>query len=399
MGRLFGRDQPGKRETQAGLGTRLGNAHRELDVGGLAFPGHARGTRGAGHARFIEQDEKPGGVAALEGEVGGVRQAVGGVAVPHAARNALDDKFLKSIPHVPDPIRRAILHGQLGKPRGLTHRDDPSYVLRAAAPTAFLPATVEQWGEIQPTADIERAHTFRPVELVRGKGEQVDRVAADIDGDFSHRLHRIGMNGQAEFVSDGDHLRKRLDHAGLVVGGHHGNIRRTTASCAEGIGIEPTVRTHHHLHDIPFSALHEPQHCAVLDGGDNRRPLPRQLVERMQRGVHALGAGAGENDLALLRADQCRDLAARLVDGLPRQLRRPVGAGGVRVVPAKPRKHRFHHFGKHRRGRVGIEVNHGASFGLHRGKTMPKHAQSLTAIACSQRSTASPQVIAVPNHE
>src|SRR5271169_3819209 len=75
-------------------------------------------------------------------------------------------------------------------------------------------------------ADVERAHTLRPVNLVAGDGEQVASDIVDIDRNLSRRWYGVSVEENAGFGGNSSNLRDGLHDAGLIVGEHNGDQLR-----------------------------------------------------------------------------------------------------------------------------------------------------------------------------
>ena len=72
-------------------------------------------------------------------------------------------------------------------------------------------------------ADVERADTLGPVELVAGEREDVDVVGLHVDGDLADGLDGVGVEEDALLVADLADLADGLDDADFVVGVHDGD--------------------------------------------------------------------------------------------------------------------------------------------------------------------------------
>lgn len=94
--------------------------------------------------------------------------------------------------------------------------------------------------------------------------------------------------------------------------------------------------------------------------------LSRELVERMQRGVDALSAAAGESDLLGFRIDQVGHLGAGIIDRVAGAFGCFVGARWIGVTFLQPWQHGLQHLRQKPSGCVGVEVDHDAGAFLNR---------------------------------
>ena len=89
-----------------------------------------------------------------------------------------------------------------------------------------MTSAIEHRLKLSSLADVERAHTLRPVQLVARDGQQVAPDFVDIDRDLSRRLHGVGVEVNIGFGSNLSNLCDGLHDAGLVVGEHDGDQLR-----------------------------------------------------------------------------------------------------------------------------------------------------------------------------
>ena len=94
----------------------------------------------------------------------------------------------------------------------------------------------------------------------------------------------------------------------------------------------------------------------MLDRGGDDVSCARARQRTPHRGVDRLGAARGEHDLARARAEQRRDLLARVLDRDARGAPFGVQAAGVGVVVAQEREHRLERRRAQRRRRRVVEV-------------------------------------------
>ena len=104
-----------------------------------------------------------------------------------------------------------------GKPNGARN------VLRTGAFALFLRAALDQVGEQGALFGVQHAHPLGTVELVRGEGKHIDVHHGDVHRQVPDRLHRVGVEQNLSFTTDGAYFRNRKHRADLIVGGHGGH--------------------------------------------------------------------------------------------------------------------------------------------------------------------------------
>src|SRR5438105_2874885 len=92
---------------------------------------------------------------------------------------------------------------------------------------AFVLGSVDQRLERCPGPDVERADSFRGVQLVAGQREQVDPQFVDGRPDFADRLRGIGVHRDPALSRERRDLLDRLERPDLVVGVHDADQDRT----------------------------------------------------------------------------------------------------------------------------------------------------------------------------
>ena len=199
-----------------------------------------------------------------------------------------------------------------------------------------------------------------------GQGHQVDLHFVHVDRDLAGALRRIDVQDDAAFAG---HLADRadiLDDADFVVDVHHRHQHSVVAQRGFQFGqVEQAVRLRRqvsHLKAFPLQLPTGVQHCLVfgLDGDDVLAFLLVEMGGALDRQVVRLGAAAGPDDFARIRADQGRDLLARLVDrllGMPAEAVRARGRVAEFAVRRQELAHLVRHPGIHRRGRGIVQVD------------------------------------------
>ncbi len=87
-----------------------------------------------------------------------------------------------------------IFAGELGR---FSKANNSCDVFRPAASSVFLAPACDQRREAGSPIDVKRAYAFWAMELVRGKGKEIDRRIAQAHRNFSDGLHSVGMKEHA----------------------------------------------------------------------------------------------------------------------------------------------------------------------------------------------------------
>src|SRR5258707_1000395 len=103
----------------------------------------------------------------------------------------------------------------------LANADDAGNVKSARPQAVLLPAASYLRDRADRAApDVEGTDAFRTVDLVPGKGGEIDAEVVDVEGKRTQRLGSIGVQQDAVFTSNLADLGEGLDSADLVVGVH-----------------------------------------------------------------------------------------------------------------------------------------------------------------------------------
>src|SRR5271157_3431577 len=106
--------------------------------------------------------------------------------------NGLDDPLMESISQAQKMIL-AFLEIPLGDLAGLSQSHDVRNVLRPGPTVALLSSSMDERGYFCSPADKLSADSLGSVQFVAGKGENVYGQLLQVDGDFSHGLHAVGV--------------------------------------------------------------------------------------------------------------------------------------------------------------------------------------------------------------
>ena len=241
-------------------------------------------------------------------------------------------------------------------------RHDARHVVGAAAPVALLAATDDERVDADAVAQRQHADALRSAELVAAERHRVDVRPQLTQVEPAGGLDGVGVqHGARRAVADEARDRRQIgDRADLVVDGHHADDGDVRSERRVEL-VEIDVRSGVDADDGAVVALDDLQHRVVLGG---RAHGPATADRADDRRVVALGAAAGEHDLAWAAPDDVGDAVPCLVDG-------PPGVPGEAMRPARvgealgeERQHRLDRVRPHRRRRRMIEVDepgHGAT--------------------------------------
>ena len=290
----------------------------------------ACGTRAATNAALIEQHQHRLALDSGESDARGVRQTVDAVSIDDRTGNRGKDSVLKCIAHCANR-RRLMLDVLRGDLAGFSESHDVCDIFRSGATSVFLTATRDEWCVLEPPACVEHADALRRMKLVAAEGEKTHRHVCEFYGDFSDRLHSVGVERRTLFTDDARDFINRENHAGLVVCPHDGDKRGligdgafklaqidlSVAVDAEPGNCVPPLR----------EALARLQRRAVLDaGGYDMLPVTIHPERGMDRRIRALRAAARENDLRRLAAKQRSDALPPRFNRSTHSFREPVCA-------------------------------------------------------------------------
>mmetsp|Transcript_20823 Transcript_20823/g.28690 ORF Transcript_20823/g.28690 Transcript_20823/m.28690 type:complete len:420 (-) Transcript_20823:258-1517(-) len=347
-------------EPDGGVRQLLVGADGAEDVGGLEGGGGAGRAGGHRHVLHGHQQRLPLHVA--EGEVEVARVPSHRVPVEHHLGDLAQDAVLQPAAEVVHP-GRVVSHLLAGHAAGCAEADAEGVRERARAQAPLLAAAVHErlQAHARPPPHVERADALGPVNLVAGKGHEVDLQIINIDGHLAKHLRCISVKESLVCSAHLPNLLQGLQHADLVVDGHHGDHARVRPQGRRQL-LQPDqpVLLHGQVGDLEPLLLElaaAVQHALVLGlRGDH---VPLALAEEPHRAldgeVVALGGARGEHDLLRVGAHQRRHLRP---GGLHRRLRLPAVGVRLRVRVAVPLQHVGQHGVEHAgvHGRRGLHV-------------------------------------------
>ncbi len=288
------------------------DAHGIEDMGGAHLARRTRRARGHGNAGEIERNHGRLGAHALESEGRGVGQPGGGCAEHRHTRRNKHEVALKPVPQARNPRLIGKLFNRF--PRCGTKSGDGRRVFRAGARPRLLSPAGDQRRNAQPGASDDGTNAARTADLVAGQRENVAAQGLDGHRQPARNLDRIHVQHATGGMNDRGGFGDRLDHAGLVVGGHDGHQGRPLDLSEHPLQrgqVDDTVEIHRdrfHGARTEAAASHDGRmlHCGNEQPGEAEWP-PGDLHVRRKRGLVGLGTAAGKGHAGTVGAAERRD--------------------------------------------------------------------------------------------
>lgn len=195
----------------------------------------------------------------------GVREAVVGVAVECDIRDLRHDAVDEMVADAAELGLAIVAEETFRRDCRCAHADDGRCVFGAAAFAGFLSAAVDERFEFQSGPTIERADSFRPMELMSGEGGEVEWGFADTEGYFADELNDVGVNWKLVFLGERADFVEGLDDARLIVGAHHGDEGSAFEKRFKSIQIESAEWSDRSQLMISVERIKVTKHSAVFD--------------------------------------------------------------------------------------------------------------------------------------
>ena len=331
-------------QAQAAVGHIMHPADGQQHMAGIQRAGGAGGAGGGTHALHIQQEQQALALDALKAEAHIAGKAVYRIAVESAVGD-LAQTLDQLIPQSGD-LGGIGVHVGAGFFQRRGHAHDGRQIFRAGTLAPLLCAALDHIGQREATAAVQSAHALGAVELVAGQAQHVDVLFLHMDLQMTHRLDRVGVEGNARLLAYRADLGDGQHGADLVVGVHTGD---QTGVLADGVlhllrGDVVALGNiqQRHLEAFLFQLLQRVQHCVMLKGGGDDVQLSLALTQAGSGNdglVVRLAAAGGEVDLPGLAAQtggDGRPGGFQLLLGL---LADAMEAGGVAVVVFKAAQH------------------------------------------------------------
>ena len=184
-------------------------------------------------------------------------------------------------------------------------------------------------------------------------------------GDFSHRLHRVGVERNAHFPTAADQRLDRLQDARFIVGEHDADQPRLgRQEFAEVLLVDHARRIDPHTAELkapPLQLLCRPRDAGMFHRrNDDATGLRARHAQQGQ--IVRLRTAAGQNDPIRLQpahvgAQDPSDPFAGFLQDLTRTATMPVGTRGVAVPGQVTVGHDLRHFGVNHGCRIVVQVD------------------------------------------
>ena len=182
--------------------------------------GTGRAGRGA-DALVIQQKQQALALNALEAEIDVAGQTVDRVAVQSTVGD-LAQPCNDPVPHSRDS-GHIVINMVAGILHGSRHAADTGNVLGTGTLAPLLGTALDEVHQGEAAADIQGTDALGAVELVAGQTQHVNVLRLHIDLDVAHSLDRIGVEGNAGFLTNGTDLGDGQHGADFIVGVHGGH--------------------------------------------------------------------------------------------------------------------------------------------------------------------------------
>ena len=260
--------------------------------------------------------------------------------------------------------------------KGGMHTDGQADRFGSWTKARLLKSALHERRERRAVSNEQHADADRAVKLVGTGRKGCYAKSTEINGQFSHDLNGIGMEGYSSRGTNGGQLLDWLQHSGLVVAEHDADQAGLwTKQCGEFFDLDDAFVGDSQSVEIKrllFERLSRSDDGRMLDRGDDQmgRSLRAGVLDRLtesvrqaeNRQVVRLGSAAGENDQIGLRAvevgaQQPANSLAGLFQHLPSSPSSSMLAGRIRIAGGMTPRHRITHLGQNRRGGIVIEIN------------------------------------------
>src|ERR1700730_6599992 len=211
----------------------------------------------------------------------------------------------------------------LGQDGGrLPDADDALNVKCAGSQAVLLPTTSDLRDRTdRASSNVEGTDAFGAVDLVAGKGGEIDAKVVDMERKGTKRLSGIGVQQDAVFTSDLADLGERLDSADLIVGVHDRHKYCPGRDCRRDIGrVDKPIgfdRDDGYLKAFFGEVLAAGEDGLVLDGGGNdvEAFALKRAGDAGDGKVVGFGSAGGEHDFGFRASpDQFAELVAGNAD-------------------------------------------------------------------------------------
>jgi hypothetical protein len=212
---------------------------------------------------------------------------------------------------------------------------------------------VQLGGQLQAGAHQQGPHPLGPAALVAAEAEQVDAQLLHGQGQVAGGLGGVHVQQGALAVAEGRQRGQGLEHADLVVGGHHAHQQHVVAEgMLQRCGTEAAIAVHRQQGEgeaMAFEIVQGIQHRPVFAHQAHQPPAAAGSTQgrfghALEGQVVGLGGAAGEHHPLGAGPQGGRHLGAGPLHCSRGFQPRPVAAAGrVGGVLAPPGRHRRHY--------------------------------------------------------
>ena len=231
----------------------------------------------------------------------------------------------------PEPL---FCQGGLGQCCGQTTPHDTRQIFRPGTPSTFLPAPHQKGLQCNTFINDQCPHPFGTTKLMRRQSHHIDRQPLQTDGNPANTLYGIRVQAHRGRATALCNFRKRLNHAGFIVGVHDGHQHRIRSYRRQNmIRRDTPLRIHTHPGDIHASVLklltRFEDRGVLYRTGDHMSP-ETVLSGRSKKGhIVGFGTAAGKNHLTVMHIQQGRHTTAGLIHPLSSRPTGPMHGGRV----------------------------------------------------------------------
>jgi hypothetical protein len=191
---------------------------------------------------------------------------------------------------------------------GLCKANYPIKVFRSGAHVSFLRSAVDEGFDPHIFVDIEHAHSFWPMKLVTGGGNEVNRGLTKIKWKVTHGLYGVGMKNSIISFAKFSYCVQVQHVANLVVGMHQCHQAFFAAfrkQAAQMVHVDVPIRQNIYKFQFGFTAMLQVfycvQRCMMFDRRSNDHPAAKVPYCRVDGRVGTFSSAGGEEDFSGVR--------------------------------------------------------------------------------------------------
>ena len=189
----------GKAQPQGAVGNIVNSADGKQHMAGIQRAGGAGGAGGGRNALGIQQEQQGLTFDTLKAEADNTGQTMFCVTVSGTVRN-LGQTGNQLVPQG-DDFFVVFFHIGAGIFQCSGHTHNGRQIFCTGSLTPFLCAALNQVGQGEASADIQRTNAHRSVEFVGRKAQHINVLRFYINGNVTNSLHRVGVEGYTGFFA------------------------------------------------------------------------------------------------------------------------------------------------------------------------------------------------------